>query len=290
MNIGINMLLWASNVTAEHREALEMIKTAGADSVEIPVMEGSAADYRALGAMLDDIGLKRTSSMAFCSAEANPVSDSAVSRQAAADYMKWLIECVHELGAPLVCGPMFQTIGIFSGDGPTDVEKLRVVDMLKSAAPIAQGAGIKLAIEPLNRFECYMVNTLKSGRALVEAIAAPNVGILFDTFHANMEEKDPVGAILADGMVINHFHCSSNDRGIPGEGHIDWESTFKALHTVNYSGDLVIEAFGRALPGLAAATRIWRDMFDDARYVAERGIPFIREMWNRTKAAEPQPN
>lgn len=279
MNIGINMLLWASNVTAEHRATLEMIRAAGADSVEIPVMEGCASDYRELGKMLDDIGLKRTSSMAFCSEDANPVSDNPVSRQGAADYMNWLIECVHELGAPLVCGPMYQTIGVFTGGGPTVAEKARVVELLKSAAPEAENAGVKLAIEPLNRFECYMVNTLATGRELVEAVDAPNVGILFDTFHANMEEKRPIEAILKDGGVINHFHCSSNDRGIPGEGHIDWENTFKALHEINYSGELVIEAFGRALPGLAAATRIWRDMFADPRDVAEQGVPFIRNMW-----------
>ena len=282
MNIGINMLLWASNVTAEHRQALEMIKAAGADSVEIPVMEGSADNYRELGRVLDDIGLKRTSSMAFCDAAANPVSDDPASRQAAADYMKWLIECVHELGSPLVCGPMYQTIGVFTGDGPTDIEKERVIEMLKAAAPEAQAAGVKLAIEPLNRFESYVINTLAVGREIVEAVNAPNVGILFDTFHANMEEKRPIESILRDGSVINHFHCSSNDRGIPGEGHIDWENTFKALHSVNYQGDLIIEAFGRALPGLAAATRIWRDMFEDARHVAERGIPFIRDMWKMT--------
>ncbi|MDA3927267.1 MAG: sugar phosphate isomerase/epimerase [Kiritimatiellae bacterium] len=281
MKIGINMLLWASNVTAEHRDALRMIKAAGADSVEIPVMEGTPGAYRELGKMLDDLGLARTSSMAFCSEDANPVSDDPASRQAAADYMKWLIECVHELGSSLVCGPMYQTIGVFSGDGPTPIEKARVVEMLKIAAPEAQSAGVKLAIEPLNRFECYMVNTLATGRELVEAVDAPNLAILFDTFHANMEEKDPVGAILKDGSVINHFHCSSNDRGIPGEGHIDWASTFKALHEINYQGDLVIEAFGRTLPGLAAATRIWRDMFDDAQNVVQKGIPFIREMWNR---------
>lgn len=201
--------------------------------------------------------------------------------------MKWLIECecVHELGSPLVCGPMYQTIGLFTGDGPTDVEKQRATALLKEAAPIAQAAGVKLAVEPLNRFECYMVNTLAAGRELVEAVGAQNVGILFDTFHANMEEKKPIESILKDGCVINHFHCSSNDRGIPGEGHVDWESTFRALHQIGYQGDLVIEAFGRALPGLAAATRIWRDMFEDAKHVAERGIPFIRDMWQVTGRA-----
>lgn len=285
MNIGINMLLWASNITSEHCETLRMIKAAGADSVEIPVMEGEAADYRALGAMLNDIGLARTASMAFGSEAANPVSDDPARRQAAADYMQWLIECTHELGAPLVCGPMFQTLGLFSGNAPRAIEKERAVAMLKKAAPVAQAAGIKLAVEPINRFECYMVNTLRAGRELVEAVDAPNVGILYDTFHANIEEKDPVGAILRDGSVINHFHCSSNDRGIPGEGHINWEATFKALRSINYQGDLVIEAFGRSLPAMAAATRIWRDMFDDARNVARQGVPFIRKMWIKNQTS-----
>lgn len=282
MNVGVNMLLWATHVTREHVAALQAIKAAGADGVEIPIMEGEVAAYRELGKLLDDLGLKRTSSMAFVTPEVNPVSDDPKCRQAAVDNLKWLIECAHALGAPVICGPMYQTIGAFTGDGPTETELERAAEALRSVAAQAQQAGVTLAMEPLNRFECYLLNTLADGAALTERIGHPNVGILFDTFHANIEEKDPVGAIRSHGRVIKHFHCSANDRGIPGQDHVDWKGTFQALHGVGYDDWLVIEAFGRALPGLAAATKIWRDLFADALDVARVGVPFVRETWQRT--------
>ncbi len=282
MNVGVNMLLWATRVTREHVAALQAIKAAGADGVEIPIMEGEVAAYRELGKLLDELGLKRTSSMAFVTPEVNPVSDDPKRRQAAVDNLKWLIECAHALGAPVICGPMYQTIGAFTGNGPTETELERAAEALRSVAPLACQAGVTLAMEPLNRFECYMLNTLSDGAALTDRIGHPNVGILFDTFHANIEEKDPIGAIRRHGRVIKHFHCSANDRGIPGQDHVDWAGTFRALHGIGYDGWLVIEAFGRALPGLAAATKIWRDLFADALDVARVGVPFARETWERT--------
>jgi len=283
MNIGVNMLLWATSVTSEHIAALKAIKTAGADGVEIPIMEGQSAAFRDVGRMLDDLGLKRTSSMAFVTPDINPVSDSPARRQAASDSLKWLIECADALGAPVICGPMYQTIGVFSGNGPTETELERAAEVLRGVAEYARQAGVTLAMEPLNRFECYLLNTLADGAALTDRIGHPNVGILFDTFHANIEEKDPVDAIRKHGRVIRHFHCSANDRGIPGQDHVDWPGSFKALQSVGYDGWLVIEAFGRALPGLAAATKIWRDLFDDALDVARTGVPFVRQTWQGNK-------
>lgn len=279
MKVGVNMLLWATYVTREHVAALKAIKAAGADGVEIPIMEGEVAAYRELGKLLDDLGLQRTSAMAFVTPEVNPVSDKPACRQAAADHLKWLIECAHALEAPVICGPMFQTLGVFSGNGPTGTELERAAEVLRSVADLARQAGVTLAVEPLNRFECYLLNTLAAGTAFTDRVGHPNVGILFDTFHANIEEKDPVGAIRKHGRVIKHFHCSANDRGIPGQDHVDWSGTFQALHEVGYDGWLVIEAFGRALPGLAAATKIWRDLFADALDVARKGVPFVRQTW-----------
>lgn len=279
MNVGVNMLLWATCVTREHIAALRAIKDAGADGVEIPIMEGRAEAYRDLGRMLDDLGLQRTSSMAFVTPEVNPVSENPASRQAAKDNLRWLIDCAHALGAPVICGPMYQTIGLFTGNGPTETELARAAEVLRSVAEDARQAGVTLAMEPLNRFEAYLLNTLADGVALTDRIGHPNVGVLFDTFHANIEEKDPVGVIRKHGRVIKHFHCSANDRGIPGQDHVDWLGSFTALQSQGYSGWLVLEAFGRALPGLAAATKIWRDLFDDALDVARRGIPFVRQTW-----------
>jgi D-psicose/D-tagatose/L-ribulose 3-epimerase len=143
----------------------------------------------------------------------------------------------------------------------------------------AQSAGITLALEPLNRFECYLLNTLKDAATFTRRVNHPSVGVLFDTFHANIEEKDMVAAIREQGRgIIRHVHCSANDRGIPGEDHIPWQGVFGALQAIDYNGWCVLEAFGRSLPGLAAATKIWRDMFAEPLDVARKGIPRMRAM------------
>jgi len=183
------------------------------------------------------------------------------------------------MGSTVICGPMFQTIGQFTGNGPTEIELARAAEVLLKVSGNAKSADITLALEPLNRFECYLLNTLKDGAAFTRRVNHPAVGVLFDTFHANIEEKDMVAAIRAQGRgIIRHVHCSANDRGIPGEDHIPWTEVFGALNEIGYDGWFVLEAFGRSLPGLAAATKIWRDLFDDPLDVARKGLPFIREM------------
>jgi D-psicose/D-tagatose/L-ribulose 3-epimerase len=281
MKLGINCLLFATHVTKEHVSMLEGIKAAGAEGVEIPTMEGKVADYVELGKILNDLGLERTSSMAFVTPEQNPVSDDPRQRQGAVDHLNWLIDCAHAMGSTVICGPMFQTIGQFTGNGPTEIELARAAEALLSVADRAQSAGIVLAVEPLNRFECYLLNTLNDSAAFTRRVNHPAVGVLFDTFHANIEEKDMVAAIREQGRgVIRHVHCSANDRGIPGEDHIPWQGVFGSLQAIDYNGWCVLEAFGRSLPGLAAATKIWRDLFIDPLDVARKGIPRMRAMMN----------
>ena len=280
MKIGVNLLLFATSITKKHRKLLEAIKAAGADGVEIPIMEGGVEDYTELGHILDDLGLERTASMAFVSPDANPAVADPKQRQAVLDHLNWLIDCADAAGATVICGPMFQTIGQFTGGGPTEMELAWAAGALRQVADKAGDAGITLAVEPLNRFECYLLNTLKDAASFVRRVNHPAVGVLFDTFHANMEEKDLGGAIREHGGgIIRHVHCSANDRGVPGEDHIPWGGVFDALKSIGYDDWLVLEAFGRALPGLAAATKIWRDMFADPLDVAKRGIPFVREAW-----------
>lgn len=279
MKVGFNMLVCASLVTKEHLSQLKTIKKAGADGVEIPVMEGDVAHYKKLGKMLDDLGLERTSSMAIIDPSQDPLSADKKCRQGAVDYMRRVIANTEALGGTVMCGPMFQVIGQFSGSGPTEVEKTRAADLLRKVAGDAKEAGVLLALEPLNRFEAHLVNTVAAGADLVNRVHKPNVGLLYDTFHANIEEKDPIGALLRHKAAIKHFHASANDRGTPGQDHIDWKGTFAALHEIKYDGWIVVEAFGDALPGLAAATRIWRKMFKSQEQLAKDSIAFVRKQW-----------
>jgi D-psicose/D-tagatose/L-ribulose 3-epimerase len=183
------------------------------------------------------------------------------------------------LGSGIMAGPFHSPLAVFSGKGPTADEKARAADTLRQVADVAQQNKVMLAIEYLNRFECYFLTTAADARALVQSVGHPFFRCMYDTFHANIEEKAPAPAIKGLAGHFVHVHISENDRGTPGTGMVHWDETFRALRDVNYDGWLTIESFGRALPDLAAATRVWRDLFPSAEEVYTKGLRFIKEKW-----------
>ncbi len=276
MKIGFNLLLWTGHVTDDHAHLLKTIKAAGYDGVEIPIFVGDPAHYAALGRRIADEGLAATSVGLIPDAAHSPISDDPAARAAGLDHLKWLVDCTGALGADLLCGPFHQPLGVFTGTGPTAVELDRLAEAHRAMADYAAGPGITLAIEPLNRFECYILNTAGQAAAHVARVDRPNFGYLYDTFHANIEEKDPVGVIAQTIDAIAHVHISENDRGTPGAGNTPLAETLAALEAVGYDRWLTIEAFGLALPELAAATRIWRRLFENEDDVVRDGLEAIR--------------
>jgi D-psicose/D-tagatose/L-ribulose 3-epimerase len=279
MKVGFNMLLWTTHVTEEAFPLLEAIKKVGYDGVEIPLFEGQPEHFEKVGKAIKDNGLTCTSVTVIPDEEHNPVSADAKHRQGAAQHLKWAIDCSAALDSEVLCGPFYQPLGVFTGQPPTEEEKQRAAEVHRQAAELAAKSNVALGVEFLNRFECYFLNTMADAADYVKRVDHPNCGVLYDTFHANIEEKDPVGCISKHIDAINHVHISENDRGTPGKGHIDWPATFKALRSSGYDRWLVIEAFGRALPDLAAATRVWRDFFPDREQVYAEGLSFIKEQW-----------
>ena len=278
MKIGMNLLLWTGGVTAEHFPLLGKLKAAGFDGVELPVFGGTAADYKPLAEELKKQGLKCTT-VTILTKENNAISPDAATRRKAVDWLKTVVEINHALGSETVCGPYHSALGEFSGTGPTADEKKRSADVLRTVAEHAKSANLMMAIEYLNRFECYFLNTAAAAVELVKLVEHPNFRTMYDSFHAHIEEKDPAAAIRTVAPVLAHVHISENDRGTPGTGQVNWDATFKTLMEVKYDGWLTIEAFGRALPDLAAATKIWRDLFPSAEDVYVKGIAFIKSRW-----------
>jgi D-psicose/D-tagatose/L-ribulose 3-epimerase len=278
MRTGMNLLLWTTHVTAEHFPLLAKLKQTGFDGVEVPIFEGDANHYKTLARELKNLGLACTT-VTVVGPEANPISPDAGVRQAAAARHKWAIEMTAILGGEIMAGPYHSPLAVFSGAGPTADEKKRAADVFRQSAEEAKKAGVMLAIEYLNRFECYFLTTAAQARELVKTVNHPNFRTMYDTFHANIEEKNISETIRTFADSFIHVHISENDRGTPGTGHVAWDETFRALHAVKYDGWLVIEAFGRALPDLAAATRVWRDLFPSAEEVYTKGLRFMKEKW-----------
>lgn len=276
MKIGMNLLLWTGGVTEEHFPVMAKIRAAGFDGVEVPVFGGTAADYKPVRAELDRLGLKCTT-VTILTKDTNAISPDPAVRAKALDWLKTVIEINHTLGSETVVGPYHSAIGEFSGSGPTADEKKRSADVLRAAAEFAKQAGLMMAVEYLNRFETYLLTTAAQAVELVKLVDHPNLRTMYDTFHAHIEEKSQASAVRTLAPVLAHVHISENDRGTPGTGQVDWDEAFGTLAEVGYDGWLTIEAFGRALPDLAAATKVWRDLFPSPDEVFTKGIQFIRD-------------
>lgn len=279
MKLGFNLLLWATHVTDEHWPIIERLKATGYDGVEVPMFEGSPDHFEKLGRRLKDIGLSATGVGVM--SRGNAVSPDPAERAAALEHMNWICDCTAALGADLVCGPFHQPLGVFTGRGPTEDELAWCVELHKQAAQYARRSGVAISIEPLNRFECYVLNTMEQAASLVRRVNEPNFGYLFDTFHTNIEEDHPLELIPATIAEINHVHISENNRGVPGAGHIDFDAVFRALKSAGWDGWLTIEAFGSALPDLAGATKIWRPLFASEQDVYEKGFRLMKDGWAR---------
>lgn len=165
---------------------------------------------------------------------------------------------------------------MFSGAPPTAEEWSASVDVIQQSCAHAESLGLELGIEALNRFECYLVNSQADAARYVRDVGAPNCKVLYDTFHANIEEKDEAEAIRACAGELGYVHISENDRSTPGAGNVAWDDTFATFGEVGYDGWFIIEAFGQAMPDFAAATKIWRPMFDSEEQLARDGLAFIK--------------
>lgn len=278
MRIGFNLLVVGGHIDDEHGHLLERLKRLGYDGVEVPVFEGTLAHYEKLGRRLGDIGLASTI-VTIVGEDANPASPDPAIRARAADRLRWGIDRAHALGADVMAGPYHSPVGVFTGEGPTADEIRHIADAMRLAAGHAQGAGVHLSLETLNRFECYVLNTMAQASELRRQVGHPNFGYMYDSFHANIEERDPVAAYRRFAGEITHIHISENDRGIPGRGHAPLRETIHAIRGAGYDGWLTVEAFGRSLPALAAATRVWRDLYPDIDTLFSESIDLIRRHW-----------
>lgn len=276
MKFGMNLLLWTDTLTEAHRPILQMLKKQGYDGVEIPIFDPSPDKYAAVGMWLDDLGLGRTAVTCRGAAD-NPLSADAKVRAAGVAATKAVLEACQAAGITILAGPYHSALGHFSGAGPTSDEWKWGVESMQQVAEHAARCGVTLACEYLNRFECYFLNSAADMVRFVKEVNHPNCRMMYDTFHANIEEKNITRAVQDCAEYTVHVHISENDRGTPGEGHVGWEESFEALRGTGYDGWMVVEAFGLALPALAAATKIWRRMYESEEQLARDSLAFMKK-------------
>ncbi|HEY0055825.1 MAG TPA: sugar phosphate isomerase/epimerase family protein [Pedobacter sp.] len=277
MNFGINTFLFTSPFTNESVSWFPQFREWGFDSVEIALEDPANIDPQLIRKELDKNNLSCTT---ICAAmgPGRDLRGSQEDQDGAFSYITNLLEVMPILGATMLVGPLYSSVGRAEQVTPEDYKKqwLLASTHLRALAEKAETAGLKLAVEPLNRFETDFINTTKQAIDLVQAINSPAVGIHLDTFHMNIEEKSLPDAIRLCGSLLWHFHACGSDRGTPGNDHTDWKGIVEALKSVQYEKSIVIESFTTDVKAIAKAAAIWREIEKSREEIASAGVTFLK--------------
>jgi D-psicose/D-tagatose/L-ribulose 3-epimerase len=277
MRIGIHQHVFTKKLSADNLDLMDVIRGYGFDSLDVNVRALDIPTAKLIGKRGQALGLRLMGGGSlpkdkeFLSAEPDK-------RREAIEYMKELVRKVHELGSDFYGGIIYAPFSRFTGQAPTAEELARSADGLREVARYAQGLGVRMGLEPANRYETYVINTIEAGLRLADTIGEKNVGILFDTFHCSIEEKSLYAAITAAGSRLYHVHVSGNNRGVPGGDLVHWDDVFRGLTDVGYDGSITIEGFVDASADVAAGACIWRTLASGPEEMASQGFAYISSM------------
>jgi len=276
MKFGVNTFIWSAEFNQSNFPLLPVIKMAGFDGVEVPLFRPKEFDSAGIRKATEANGLECNVCTVLTDG-LSLISEDAGVRRKTVRHLQDIVKAAADAGAGIVAGPIYSPVGYLPGRRRTPDEWKWAVEGHQSLGDVLASNRVTIAIEPLNRFETYFLNTASDAAKLAEQIGDPNIGILFDTFHANIEEKDIAAGYRTVGKYLKHVHTCENDRGIPGSGHVEWKAVFQALRDLNYDGWLTIESFGFALGDLSAAAAIWRDIERTPESIAFEGIKFLEK-------------
>lgn len=277
MKIGIHQHVFTSLLTIENLGILNFIKGIGFDSVDINVRNIDLEFAKVIKKRAEKLNLILTGAGSVPN-DYYLLSSEKKERIRAVNYMKELVNRVSAIGASLYHGILYATSGMLTGKAPTEAEIRYSVENLQEVADYASSLGINLCLEPCNRYETYVLNTVYDSLEFIAKINRPNVGLLLDTYHMNIEEKSLYKSLTSAGSKLFHLHVNENDRGIPGTGHIPWGEVFQALKDIVYKGIAAVESFVDDSVDMARVTATWRKLAPSAEILAKDSYEFIMNM------------
>lgn len=284
MRFGLNTFLYVSPFVTDSVKLFPKFKKWGFDTLELPIEDPSHIDPAVVRAAADKAGIA-IGTLCACMGPGRDFRGTAAEQKTATAYITALIDQAVILGAHSIIGPIYSVVGLI-GSHSDEVKKKHfdlVVKNLKPLAKYAESKGIKLSIEPLNRFETDFLNTCAQGLKLIKAINSPAVNLLLNTFHMNIEEKNSADAIRKAGSHLGHFHACGCDRGTPGGDHINWKPIVKALREVKYKKDVVIESYAIDVKVTSSAAAIWRQMEPKRDDIAVKGLANMKKSFKKKK-------
>ncbi|MFC6081650.1 sugar phosphate isomerase/epimerase family protein [Sphaerisporangium aureirubrum] len=274
--IGVNTWVWVSPLTDDTLAALApRIADWGFDVVELPVEQPGDWDPARAAALLEGLGL-RASVVLTMPPGRELVGASPQTVQETQDYLRHCVDVAVTVGAPAVSGPAYASVGRAWRMSPDERHALyaELRENLKPVIGYAAERGVRIGVEPLNRYETSVINTVEQA---LEALPE-ECGLALDTYHMNIEEKDPLRAVRLAGARIAHLQVCGTDRGAPGADHFDWPGFASAVRDVGYRGPLVIESFTADNKTIATAASIWRPLASSQDALATEGLAFLRTL------------
>jgi D-psicose/D-tagatose/L-ribulose 3-epimerase len=277
--IAVNTWVWTSPLTDATLEPLAR-KAAhlGYDALELPLENIGDWDPERTRDVLDGLGLG-----AIVVGAMGP-GRSLVSRAgdvgATQDYLRACIAAARVVGAEVVAGPFYAPTGV-TWRMDADERRAVVGELRENLAVLADEAaagGMTLAVEPLNRYETSVLNTVEQSLDALGPLIGAGVGLALDTYHLNIEEKKPADAIRLAGSAIAHVQVCGSDRGAVGDDHTDWPGILEALDDAHYRGPLGLESFTGANATIAVAASVWRPLAPSQDELAARSISALRSL------------
>jgi D-psicose/D-tagatose/L-ribulose 3-epimerase len=277
MNIGVHAYAWTSEWSNKTLSLIERAEKLGLDLIEIPLMRLDLCDPAAIRDEVQRVGIGVCTSTVL-NGETDLTADSAVVRDKGVAYLKGCVKATAEMGGNCLSGVIYSEIGKKSDYRPGKKQWDDSAAGLKEVCRYAQDFGVTVGVEPVNRYETYLINTCSQALELLSLIDEPNAAVHLDTYHMNIEEKDFYQATRLAGEKLCHYHLCENDRGIPGTGLVDWDGIFRALGEMNYQGNAALESFVEVSDNMREATCVWRDLASSGDTLVDEGLSFIRGM------------
>lgn len=280
MRFGANTWIWVSPLTDERLADLApRVRAWGFDFLELPIEQHGDWDPARAAEVLQQHGLRPTVCVAMgpgrelCATDAGTVASTQ-------SFLRECIDTAAVLGAGAIAGPIYASVGRTWRMSPEERRQCyaELRDSLRPLAHYGAERGVKVAVEPLVRYETSVINTVEQALEAIDGLPPEGCGLLFDTYHANIEERDVGAALRAAGERLVHVHASANDRGVPGADHIDWAEVRDALHASGYDGTVVIESFTAENETIATAASIWRPLAPSQDAIAADGLAFLRRL------------
>ena len=278
--LGVNTWVWTSPLTgAGLEEIAPRVAAWGFDVVELPVEDVGDWDPGRARDLLDGLGPAPRIVLVMGPGRELVATDPGT-RRATQDYLRAVVDAAAAVGSPVAAGPAYASVGRTWRMSAAERASLaaELADALGPVVEHAAQAGVRLAVEPLNRYETSVLNTVGQGLELLADLPSEHCGLALDVYHMNIEEQGIPEAILRAGDRVAHVQVCANDRGAPGADHLDWHGIVGALDAIGYSGPLVIESFTAENATIATAASVWRPLAATQDAIAVDGLAFLRSL------------